>query len=97
MASCTSIYGTSVSDKKDGWFNGIRSGDFVVLPNPLSFLNPFLDRGFYYCKSNTEDNSPLANPICYKVKYSSYTDQKSSYDRDKDYEAKSEIKLKDKK
>ncbi|NBX52461.1 MAG: hypothetical protein EBT63_02265 [Proteobacteria bacterium] len=90
------MYGTSVSDKKDGWFNGARKGDFVVLLNPFSFLNPFLDRGFYYCKSNDEDNTPLANPICYKVKYSSYIDQKSSYDRDKDYEKKSEIRLKDK-
>ncbi|MFM6973040.1 MAG: hypothetical protein ACKO47_02185 [Alphaproteobacteria bacterium] len=93
VTSCTSTKGVAVHEKKDGWFNAIRVGDYIFLPNPLSFLNPFVDRGFYYCKANDNDGTPLANPICYKVKYSSYNDEKSKYDREKDYE----VKLKEKK
>lgn len=91
--SCTSIQGVLVTEKKEGWFNGVRVGDLIISPNPFSFLNPFLDRGFYYCKANESDGTPLANPVCYKVKYSTYKDEKSVYDREKDYE----VKLKDKK
>ena len=91
--SCTSIHGVLVTEKKEGWFNGVRVGDLIISPNPFSFLNPFLDRGFYYCKANETDGTPLANPVCYKVRYSSYNDESSKYEREKNYE----VKLKEKK
>ena len=92
--SCSAIHGVPLTDKKEGWFNAVRKGDYIVPPNPLSIFNPFLTRGFLYCKANDIEGTPLANPICYDVKYSSYNSEKSKYENDKSYEKKSEIKTK---
>ncbi len=88
--SCTSTLGVPLSDKKEGWFNAIRRGDYVVLPNPLSVFNPFLTRGFMYCKANDIEGTPLANPICYEVKYSKFTTEKQDYNDYKLYESKND-------
>ena len=83
LSSCTATKGVLVSEKKEGWFNGVRNGDYVFLPNPLSMFNPFLDRGFFYCKANEIADTALANPICYQVRYSSYSSEKEEYDEQK--------------
>jgi len=88
--SCSSIHGVPLTDKKEGWFNGVRKGDIISPPNPFSFFNPFLTRGFLYCKANDIEGSALANPICYEVKYSSYNSEKSIYENDKTFEKKVE-------
>ena len=47
--------------------------------SPFSFLNPFVQRGFMYCKANDKNDSGLADPVCYRVRYSSYLDEKSNH------------------
>ena len=92
LASCTATQGIPISEKKEGWFNTVRRGDFIVPPNPLSMLNPFLDRGFMYCKANDKADSILADPVCYKVKYSTFDEEKPRAES-----AKFEEKLKEEK
>ena len=94
LASCTSTHGIPVSEKKEGWFNAVRRGDFMVPPNPLSMLNPFLDRGFVYCKANDKADSILADPICYKVKYSTFDNEKARAENNKFEEKLKEEKAK---
>ena len=77
VTSCTAVNGYLVSEKKDGWFNGIRVSD-VGRVSPFSFLNPFAQRGFMYCKSNDNGNG-LADPVCYRVRYSSFSEEKNNY------------------
>jgi hypothetical protein len=77
-ASCTSVSGHLVSEKKEGWFNGIRRSD-IGPASPFSFLNPFVQRGFMYCKANDKNESGLADPVCYRVRYSTYSEEKSGY------------------
>jgi hypothetical protein len=89
LISCSSIHGVPLTDKKEGWFNGVRKGDAIVPPNPFSIFNPFLTRGFLYCKANDIEGSALANPICYEVKYSTYNSEKPRYENDKTFEKKS--------
>jgi hypothetical protein len=91
LASCTSTHGIPASEKKEGWFNTSRRGDIAYL-NPFSLLNPFLDRGFMYCKANDKVDSILADPVCYKVKYSSFDNEKPRAES-----AKFEEKLKEEK
>jgi hypothetical protein len=76
--SCTSVSGHLVSEKKEGWFNGIRRSD-IGPGSPFSFLNPFVQRGFMYCKANDKNESGLADPVCYRVRYSTYSEEKSGY------------------
>ena len=78
LASCTTVNGYLVSEKKEGWFNGIRVSD-IGTASPFSFLNPFVQRGFMYCKANDKNESGLADPICYRVRYSTYSQEKSNY------------------
>ncbi len=78
LASCTSVSGHLVSEKKEGWFNGIRRSD-IGPASPFSFLNPFVQRGFMYCKANDKNESGLADPVCYRVRYSTYSEEKSAY------------------
>jgi len=66
------------SEKKEGWFNGIRRSD-IGPASPFSFLNPFVQRGFMYCKANDKNESGLADPVCYRVRYSTYSEEKSGY------------------
>ena len=86
--------------KKEGWFNTVRKGDLIVPPNPLSLLNPFLDRGFMYCKANDKADSILADPVCYKVRYSTFDNEKPRAEsakfeeKIKEEKAKSEEKTK---
>ena len=94
LASCSTVNGYLVSEKKEGWFNAIRKGDFMVPPNPLSMLNPFLDRGFVYCKANDKADSILADPICYKVKYSTFDNEKARAESNKFEEKLKEDKAK---
>ena len=94
LASCTSTHGIPVSEKKEGWFNAVRQGDFMVPPNPLSLLNPFLDRGFVYCKANDKTDSILADPICYKVKFSTFDNEKPRAESNKFEEKIKEEKTK---
>lgn len=77
ITSCTTVNGYLVSEKKDGWFNGIRVSD-VGRVSPFSSLNPFAQRGFMYCKSNDNGNG-LADPVCYRVRYSSFSQEKNNY------------------
>ena len=84
LASCSTVNGYLVSEKKEGWFNGIRVSDagsssLLSYINPFSFLNPFAQRGFMYCKVNDKNDSGLADPVCYRVRYSSYSQEKSNY------------------
>ncbi len=94
LASCTSTHGIPVSEKKEGWFNAVRHGDYMVPPNPLSMLNPFLDRGFFYCKANDKADTILADPICYKVKYSTFDNEKPRAESNKFEEKLKEEKSK---
>jgi hypothetical protein len=94
LASCTSTHGIPVSEKKEGWFNTVRQGDYMVPPNPLSMFNPFLDRGFVYCKANDKADTILADPICYKVKYSTFDNEKSRAESNKFEEKLKEEKSK---
>ena len=94
LASCTSTHGIPISEKKEGWFNTVRRGDFVVIPNPLSMLNPFLDRGFMYCKANDKTDSILADPVCYKVRYSTFDNEKPRAESNKFEEKLKEEKTK---
>ena len=94
LASCTSTHGIPVSEKKEGWFNTVRRGDLIVTPNPLSMLNPFLDRGFMYCKANDKADSILADPVCYKVRYSTFDNEKPRAESNKFEEKLKEEKTK---
>ena len=94
LASCTSTHGIPVSEKKEGWFNTVRRGDLIVTPNPLSMLNPFLDRGFMYCKANDKADSILADPVCYKVRYSTFDEEKPRAESNKFEEKVKEEKAK---
>ena len=94
LTSCTSTHGIPVSEKKEGWFNATRRGDFRVIPNPLSMLNPFLDRGFMYCKANDKADSILADPVCYKVRYSTFDNEKPRAESNKFEEKLKEEKAK---
>ncbi len=95
LASCTSIHGVPVSEKKEGWFNGVRRADIEYSQNPLSLLNPVADRGFMYCKANDKADSILADPVCYKVKYSTFENEKPRAESDKfEEKPKSEEKTK---
>jgi hypothetical protein len=76
--SCTSVSGRLVSEKKEGWFNGIRRSD-IGPASPFSFLNPFVQRGFMYCKANDKIDSGLADPVCYQVRYSTFSQEKSNH------------------
>jgi hypothetical protein len=91
LVSCTSTHGIPISEKKEGWFNTVRRGDIEYL-NPFSLLNPFLDRGFMYCKANDKTDSILADPVCYKVRYSTFDNEKPRAES-----AKFEEKLKEEK
>lgn len=77
-SSCTSVTGHLVSEKKEGWFNGVRRSDIGPV-SPFSFLNPFVQRGFIYCKANDMNEQGLADPVCYRVRYSTYSEEKSAY------------------
>jgi hypothetical protein len=94
LASCTSTHGIPISEKKEGWFNTVRRGDFIVPPNIFSMFNPFLDRGFMYCKANDETDSILADPVCYKVRYSTFDNEKPRAESNKFEEKLKEEKTK---
>ena len=94
LASCTSTQGVPVSEKKEGWFNTVRRGDFIVPPNIFSMFNPFLDRGFVYCKANDKIDSILADPVCYKVRYSTFDNEKPRAESNKFEEKIKEEKTK---
>jgi hypothetical protein len=84
LASCSTVNGYLVSEKKEGWFNGIRVSD-IGPASPFSFLNPFVQRGFMYCKANDKNDSGLADPVCYRVRYSTYLNEKSNYSEKNNY------------
>jgi len=84
LASCSTVNGYLVSEKKEGWFNGIRVSD-IGPSSPFSFLNPFVQRGFMYCKANDKNDSGLADPVCYRVRYSTYLNEKSNYSEKNNY------------
>jgi hypothetical protein len=84
ITSCSTVNGYLVSEKKEGWFNGIRVSD-IGPSSPFSFLNPFVQRGFMYCKANDKNDSGLADPVCYRVRYSTYLNEKSNYPEKNNY------------
>ena len=94
LASCTATHGIPVSEKKEGWFNTVRKGDLIVPPNPISMLNPFSSRGFMYCKANDKTDSILADPVCYKVRYSTFDNEKPRAESNKFEEKIKEEKTK---